>query len=72
MDPHAPGGRADPAEIAGGLERCDALLLPGGTVEAVERPGWLVAVQWHPDDTAATDATSRARFEALIGEARRR
>lgn len=26
----------------------------------------------HPEDTAATDATSRALFEALIGEARRR
>ncbi|MFI2348072.1 hypothetical protein ACH492_13690 [Streptomyces sp. NPDC019443] len=35
-------------------------------------PGWLVTVQWHPEDIAATDATSRALFEALIGEARRR
>ncbi|MFD0169572.1 gamma-glutamyl-gamma-aminobutyrate hydrolase family protein [Streptomyces decoyicus] len=45
-----------------------------GTVEALERPGspgWLVAVQWHPEDTAATDARSRALFEALVEQARR-
>ncbi|MGI5401714.1 gamma-glutamyl-gamma-aminobutyrate hydrolase family protein [Streptomyces sp. CA-135486] len=44
-----------------------------GTVEALERPGspgWLVAVQWHPEDTAATDARSRALFEALVEAAR--
>ncbi|MCX4695633.1 gamma-glutamyl-gamma-aminobutyrate hydrolase family protein [Streptomyces sp. NBC_01408] len=46
-----------------------------GTVEAVERPGspgWVVAVQWHPEDTAATDGASRALFEALVEEALRR
>ncbi|OXY92490.1 gamma-glutamyl-gamma-aminobutyrate hydrolase family protein [Streptomyces diastatochromogenes] len=30
MHPHAPGGHADPDEIARRLERCDGLLLPGG------------------------------------------
>ncbi|AVZ77935.1 peptidase C26 (plasmid) [Streptomyces lunaelactis] len=45
-----------------------------GTVEAVERPGapgWLLAVQWHPEDTTAEDATSRALFEALVEEGHR-
>ncbi|MFF7415538.1 gamma-glutamyl-gamma-aminobutyrate hydrolase family protein [Streptomyces lydicus] len=45
-----------------------------GTVEALERPGspgWLIAVQWHPEDTVATESTSRALFDALAEEARR-
>lgn len=46
-----------------------------GTVEAVERPGssgWFVGVQWHPEDTAATDPANRALFEAVVEQARRR
>ncbi|MET7619160.1 gamma-glutamyl-gamma-aminobutyrate hydrolase family protein [Streptomyces sp. NPDC005408] len=44
-----------------------------GTVEALERPGspgWFIAVQWHPEDTTATDARSRALFQALVEQAR--
>lgn len=41
-----------------------------GLVEAVEhRDGWLVAVQWHPEESAARDRDQAALFEALIEEA---
>jgi gamma-glutamyl-gamma-aminobutyrate hydrolase PuuD len=44
-----------------------------GLIEAVERPGWwMVAVQWHPEETAAEDPQQQALFDALVGEARRR
>ncbi len=44
---------------------------PDGIVEAVELSGhpWLVAVQWHPELTAATDATQAALFDAFVGAA---
>ncbi|TDD92253.1 gamma-glutamyl-gamma-aminobutyrate hydrolase family protein [Actinomadura rubrisoli] len=40
-----------------------------GTVEAAELAdprGWFLAVQWHPEDTAATDRAQQALFRALI------
>jgi len=41
-----------------------------GLVEAIERDiretGWLVGVQWHPEETAATDAAQQALFDTLI------
>ncbi|MEU8545035.1 gamma-glutamyl-gamma-aminobutyrate hydrolase family protein [Streptomyces sp. NPDC048717] len=43
-----------------------------GTVEALElpiAPGWFVAVQWHPEDTAATDPAQRGLFGALVHHA---
>jgi putative glutamine amidotransferase len=42
-----------------------------GVIEAVEHdgPGWLVAVQWHPEDTAATDPAQQALFDALAERA---
>lgn len=44
-----------------------------GTVEAVERvpdtPGWFLGVQWHPEDTAATDPAQHALFAALTAAA---
>ena len=41
-----------------------------GLVEAVERDqGWLVAVQWHPEDTAAADPAQQALFDALAAKA---
>ena len=42
-----------------------------GLVEALETAddSWLVAVQWHPEDTAATDPTQQALFDALVGQA---
>jgi putative glutamine amidotransferase len=38
-----------------------------GMVEAVEsRNGWVVAVQWHPEDTAAEDPAQQGLFDALV------
>ncbi|MEV4571020.1 gamma-glutamyl-gamma-aminobutyrate hydrolase family protein [Nonomuraea sp. NPDC049419] len=39
LHPHAPGGRADPVEVAGRLSRFDAVLLPGGGDLAPHRYG---------------------------------
>jgi putative glutamine amidotransferase len=41
---------------------------PDGTIEAVEMPGhpWLVAVQWHPELTAAADPGQQRLFDALV------
>ena len=42
-----------------------------GLVEAVERhDGWVVAVQWHPEDTAATDPAQQDLFDAFAEQAR--
>ncbi|MFB9735246.1 gamma-glutamyl-gamma-aminobutyrate hydrolase family protein [Streptomyces thermocoprophilus] len=40
-----------------------------GTVEAVELPGgpgWFLAVQWHPEDTAHEDPAQQRLFDALV------
>ena len=55
--------------LAGGLQvtaRAD-----DGIIEAVEHggPGWTIAVQWHPEDTAADDPAQQALFDALATEA---
>lgn len=42
-----------------------------GLVEAVERDGgWMLGVQWHPEDTASEDPRQQALFDALVGRAR--
>lgn len=46
-----------------------------GTVEAVtldNHPGWYLGVQWHPEDTAATDAQQARVFQAFADAALRR
>lgn len=44
---------------------------PDGLVEAIERDhGRLVAIQWHPEDTAASDPAQQALFDALAAGAR--
>ncbi len=45
---------------------------PDGTIEAIELPShpWLVAVQWHPELTAATDPLQQKLFDALVERAR--
>jgi putative glutamine amidotransferase len=44
-----------------------------GTVEAIEVPNrWVVGVQWHPEDTAATDPAQQALFDAFVAECARR
>ncbi|MFZ0161679.1 MAG: gamma-glutamyl-gamma-aminobutyrate hydrolase family protein [Kineosporiaceae bacterium] len=43
-----------------------------GTVEAVTAgalPGWFLGVQWHPEDTAATDPAQAALFDTLVAQA---
>jgi putative glutamine amidotransferase len=41
-----------------------------GVVEALEHPGhWLVAVQWHPEDTAATDPVMQRLFDGFVARA---
>ncbi|GAA3092773.1 gamma-glutamyl-gamma-aminobutyrate hydrolase family protein [Streptosporangium carneum] len=45
-----------------------------GTVEAAELAepaGWFVGVQWHPEDTAATDPVNQRLFDALVTAATR-
>jgi putative glutamine amidotransferase len=44
-----------------------------GTVEGVELPNrWVLGVQWHPEDTAATDPQQQAIFDAFVAECARR
>ena len=44
-----------------------------GTVEAIEVPNrWVLGVQWHPEDTAATDPAQQALFDAFVAECARR
>jgi putative glutamine amidotransferase len=43
-----------------------------GLVEAVEREGgWMLGVQWHPEDDAERDPAHQAVFDALIARAAR-
>ncbi len=46
---------------------------PDGTIEAVEMPAhpWLIAVQWHPELTSATDPVQQKLFYTFIQEAPR-
>jgi putative glutamine amidotransferase len=42
-----------------------------GLVEAIERDrGWMLGVQWHPEDTAASDREQQALFDAILKQAR--
>jgi len=41
-----------------------------GLVEAFETPGgWLVGVQWHPEETAGEDPAQQALFDAFVAAA---
>ena len=44
-----------------------------GVVEAIEHngSGWIVGVQWHPEDTAAEDPVQQRLFDAFVREAAR-
>jgi putative glutamine amidotransferase len=49
----------------------DGLVVTGraddGTIEAVERAdGWIVGVQWHPEDTADHDGDQQRLFDAFV------
>ena len=41
---------------------------PDGTIEGLERQGhpWLLAVQWHPELTAASEPSQQRLFDALV------
>jgi putative glutamine amidotransferase len=43
-----------------------------GTIEGIEldRDGWAVGAQWHPEDTAADDPTQQALFDELVARSR--
>jgi putative glutamine amidotransferase len=42
-----------------------------GLVEAIEREtGWMVGVQWHPEDTAPNDRTQQGLFDELVRRSR--
>jgi putative glutamine amidotransferase len=46
-----------------------------GTIEGAVLPGaagWFVGVQWHPEDTVATDPVQLALFGALVEASRDR
>ena len=46
---------------------------PDGVVEGAEMDvsaGFVIAVQWHPEDLVAHDATARRLFQALVDESR--
>lgn len=46
-----------------------------GLVEGLEHRGsdqWLIGVQWHPEDTAATDPHQQSLYDALVEHARDR
>jgi putative glutamine amidotransferase len=59
-------------QIAPGLQV--VATAPDAIVEALELPGhpWLIAVQWHPEVTAASDPTQQAIFDALVQAAAER
>ncbi|MBM3671757.1 MAG: gamma-glutamyl-gamma-aminobutyrate hydrolase family protein [Actinobacteria bacterium] len=45
---------------------------PDGVVEGIELDDpdrWVVGVQWHPEDTADTDASQQGLFDAFVTEA---
>lgn len=53
-------------DVAAGLEA--SAHAPDGTIEGVEMPDhpWLVAVQWHPELTAAKDAIQQRIFDVFV------
>ena len=56
-------------DVAPGLQV--AANAPDGIVEALELPGhpWLVAVQWHPEMSAATDPVQQRLFNRFVQKA---
>ncbi len=52
--------------VAEGFET--AAFAADGTIEAIEMPEhpWLIAVQWHPEITAASDPLQQRLFDALV------
>jgi putative glutamine amidotransferase len=58
-------------EVGDGLRvvaRADDQIVEG--LELSDPGGWLLAVQWHPEDTAAKDPVNQRLFDALVAETR--
>jgi putative glutamine amidotransferase len=52
----------------------DVAWAPDGVIEAVDGPdarGFVVGVQWHPEDLVEHDPAARNLFSALVAAARR-
>lgn len=58
------------ASIPDGLRL--SAIAPDGIVEGIETTDdhWCLAVQWHPEDTAGTDRTQQALFDAFVAACR--
>lgn len=55
-------------QVAPGLRVCGRS--PDGLIEALEHEsGWLVGVQWHPEDTASTDWHQQSLYDAFVRQA---
>ncbi len=73
-------GRPSRASTTKGIGRLGAGLqavatAPDGVIEAVELSGfrgWYLGVQWHPEDTVASDPNQAALFAALVAAAQER
>jgi len=48
----------------------EAIELPGADGNDVERTTWMLGVQWHPEETAATDPAQQALFAVFVNLAR--
>lgn len=61
-----------PRKVAAGFEVVASA--PDGIIEAIELPAhpWLVAVQWHPELSAASDPLQQRLFDAVVAAARAR
>jgi putative glutamine amidotransferase len=59
-----------PRQVGGRLQV--AATAPDGVIEALEMPGhpWLIAVQWHPELTAASDPLQQRLFDSIVAMAR--
>ncbi|GLW98670.1 gamma-glutamyl-gamma-aminobutyrate hydrolase family protein [Microtetraspora sp. NBRC 16547] len=55
---HAEDGTVEAAELAA-----------RPSTGAFERAGWFLGVQWHPEDTAATDPVNQRIFDGLVAAA---
>ncbi len=60
------------SEVAGPLRTVG--VAPDGVIEAVELEGrdgpWIVGVQWHPEDTAASDPVQQRLFDEFVRQCR--
>ena len=74
-DGHDPPGRAPATTTRRSTRVGEGLRVVAraddGIVEGLERRrpgGWLLAVQWHPEDTAGTDPAQQRLFDTLVAE----